>query len=342
MFDQQKRMPDAADIFAATPPNRRAATALSPGSQAASSQPGANPNATHPASWAAQLNASLFDDDVATLAPEQRAKREALDRLRKDYLEAKASDGMLDQLAGDGLRQRAHELGTDRMSFADSMYARGMDPAQVHALLEKLRGVDSSKPTDAAAEHRDHNLKPLAAASSLSAGEMKLWREAMATRFDDMHAGYTTDKGAALPPTPMEKLIDDKQSNTLATGVYDDKGIGKQVSPTVGGFIGMASHSGGLPSTGRLQMAGLDSSYHAGLGWFDETTNQWPSKVAGPQGAASTSSAFQRALTSSTTPRCRWAARPTTTSSKRPHGFTRPAASRPLPASASTSLGSST
>lgn len=296
MFDVRQSGPDAGSVFGG---NGRAATPSLPPQLPAppAPQPAGTPNATHPASWAAQLNASLFDDDVATLAPEQRAKRECLDRLRTEYLAAKASDGMLDQLEGDALRQKCHELGTDRMSFADSMYARGLDPAQVHALLEKLRGSDKQPgvdaalpekdPTDPKSEHLDQLKRTLAPASSLAPDEVALWREAMATRFDDLHGAYKTAGGTELPATPMEKIVDRTQANTLATGIYGKGGVGAEVAPSVGGYFGMASHSAGLGSAQRLQMAGLDSKVHAAApyNFFDESTNGWTNEVAGTEGS---------------------------------------------------------
>lgn len=238
--------------------------------------------ATNPASWQAMLNASLYDDDVTTLAPEQREKRAALDALRKDYLEAKVSGGMLDKDEGRLLRERAHEVGTDRMSFADSMYARGMDPRQVHELLEKMRGVDSADPGDKKSDHRDQHGNPLAPASSLSAAEQRLWMDAMATRFDDLHAGYTTSAGVQLPGTPLEKLIDEGQGHSLATGLFK----GNQVPPTVGGFFGMASHTQGLSPGARMQTWGLDSDHHAKpeIGYFNPASSCWTDEAAGPKG----------------------------------------------------------
>jgi hypothetical protein len=141
------------------------------------------------------------------------------------------------------------------MSFADSMYARGLDPAAVHALLEKLRGVDSGDPGEPDVEHRDERGAALAPASSLAAAEVRLWIDAMAARYDDLREG-----------TPMAKLVDAQTSAALQSGAY---------RPEVGGFTGVASHGRGLGSAERCQMAGLDSDHHARTGFFDPATNRW-------------------------------------------------------------------
>jgi hypothetical protein len=262
MFDQAREpRPPVPDPFASEAPAPRAAA---PPAAPPTVAPG--PRSPSADAWAAQLHASLFDDDPATLQGPARERRAALDALRADWLAAKSSDGMLDSDEGRALTARAHQLGTDRMSFADSMYARGLDPAAVHTLLEKLRGVDAAEPGKLEAEHRDERGAPLAPASSLAPAEVKLWIDAMAARFDDLRAG-----------TPMAKIIDPTLAAAFASGT---------ASPAAGGFMSMAAHSEGLSAGERLQMAGLDSNHHASpdIDFFDVASGRWSASAAGPGG----------------------------------------------------------
>jgi hypothetical protein len=260
MFDQARE--PVPDPFASDVPAPRA-TAPPPAAPPAATAP-RSPSAD---AWAAQLHASLFDDDPATLEGPARERRAALDALRADWMAAKASDGLLDADEGRALTARAHQLGTDRMSFADSMYARGLDPAAVHALLEKLRGVDAAEPGRRDAEHLDDRGRPLAPAAGLAPAEVRLWLDAMAARFDDLNAD-----------TPMAKIIDPGLAGAFSSG---------SARPEVGGFMSMAAHSDGLSAAQRLQMAGLDSDHHAapGIGFFDIATNRWSAAATGPGGA---------------------------------------------------------
>ena len=74
----------------------------------------------------------------------------------------------------------------------------------------------------------------------------------------------------------MAKLVNRDTSDGLATGRY---------KPEVGGFTGMASHSRGLGSGERCQMAGVDSEYHADQGFFDRHTNRWTDDIVGAGGS---------------------------------------------------------
>jgi hypothetical protein len=248
-FDQVLK--NVVDLFggrAANQPGAPARPAPAPPAPAA----GQNPDVAA----VAQMHAGMWDgapDETLErlfpggMTPEQQAFRDA-------HAAARASDGMIDMDEGRALRAQAHTVGTDQLSFLQSMYLRGHDPAQITALYEKLRGTDSADPGAAGVEHRDQNGAALADPNRLTPEELALWRETQIARFEDMQAG-----------TDMRKIVDPGQGMALATGIGGSPGSTYNAN-TVGGFVSMAAHTADQDAQQSLATTGLDSGYHAGAG----------------------------------------------------------------------------
>src|SRR5262249_33611053 len=133
---------------------------------------------------------------------ERSGMRAEIEALRQRTIADRQSDGMLDSEEGKRMTEGAHELGLHQMSFLASCYAKGIDPAAIYQLQEKLRNYDAAASLRGregdTAEHRDHTGGLLKDMRDLTPEEIRLHIESQALRYDDLHAGYTTSSGRQI------------------------------------------------------------------------------------------------------------------------------------------------